>query len=411
MNFLKRLHFKQFRFDFFAGITVGIVTIPQGMAFALLAGLPPIYGLYGSFIPLIIYAFFSSSNYLNVGPVSVISIFIFETLSPFVDPFSTAYVNAVVILGLMTGIIQLMFGALALGKYFDYLPKAVISGFIQAAAVVIMLSQLTPALEIHYPEGYGYFSKLAFTMQHPELIHRSSALLFFGSLLTLFVFGRVIPNFPTAIVLLVLTGSLAYLFSFEIIGVQLIGDVPNGLPSLILPTITWDSLSYFPGALGIAFVASIGSYVMTKNVEKHQEYPVHVNQELLALGLSKVVSAFFGALIPAGSFNRSILNMKVGAKTQLSGLIASSIIILTLLFLTEVVYYLPQPVIAALIVYSVYFLFDFPLVKRLIKSDKKEALLLGITFMNTLILGFVYGILIGLMISLASTFMLKRIRS
>ena len=408
MDILKRLHFKQFRFDFFAGITVGIVTIPQGMAFALLAGLPPIYGLYGSFIPLIIHAFFSTSNYLNVGPVSVISIFIFETLSPYVDPFSTVYVNAVVVLGIMTGIIQLLFGILALGKYFDYLPKAVISGFVQAAAVVIILSQLTPALEIDYPVGYGYFSKVFYTIQHPELIHSFSAFLFFGSVLTLFIFGRLFPNFPTAIVLLISTGSMAYFFSFEAYGIQLIGAVPNGLPNLILPSFTWGSLSYLPGALGIAFVASIGSYVMANNVEKHQEYPVKINQELFALGLSKVVSAFFGALIPAGSFNRSILNMKVGAKTQLAGLVASLVIILTLLFLTEVVYFLPQPVIAALIVYSVYFLFDFPLIKQLIQSDKKEALLLGLTFFITLSLGFVYGILIGLMISLLTSFVFNR---
>lgn len=410
MDFLKRLQIKQFQFDFFAGITVGIVTIPQGMAFALLAGLPPIYGLYGSFIPLIIYAFFSSSNYLNVGPVSVISIFIFEILSPYVNPFSIAYVNAVVVLGIMTGVIQLLFGVFALGKYFDYLPKGVISGFVQAAAVVIMLSQLGPALEINYPSGYGYFSKLIYTIQHFELIHVFSSLLFFGSLLILFVFSWVFPNFPTAIALLVITGSLAYFFSFEAYGIQLIGKVPNGLPTFILPNFNWESLSYLPGALGIAFVASIGSYVMAKNVEKQQDYPVNVDQDMFALGLSKVVSAFFGSLIPAGSFNRSILNMKVGAKTQISGLIASFIIILTLLFLTDIVYFLPQPVIAALIVYSVYFLFDFPLIKQLIRSDKKEAVLLGITFLITLSLGFVYGILIGLMISLITTFILNRLR-
>ena len=134
--------------DFLAGITIGIVTIPQAMAFAILAGVPPIYGLYGSFIPLLVYGFLSSSNYLNVGPVSIISIFVFNVLSHNVRPFTPEYINDLVILGIMVGLIQLFFGVFGLGKFLRYIPKSIISGFIQAAAILIIISQLSTAFGI-----------------------------------------------------------------------------------------------------------------------------------------------------------------------------------------------------------------------------------------------------------------------
>ena len=139
--------------DLLAGITVGIVTIPQAMAFAILAGIPPIYGLYGSFIPLLIYGFLSSSNYLNVGPVSIVSIFIFDVLSNTVEPFTTEYINDLVILGILVGVIQFLFGVFGFGKFLRYIPISIISGFIQAAAIIIIISQFTTAFGVEFPDN------------------------------------------------------------------------------------------------------------------------------------------------------------------------------------------------------------------------------------------------------------------
>lgn len=393
--------------DLLAGITVGIITIPQAMAFALLAGLPPIYGLYGALIPLVVYALLGTSNYLNVGPVSVISIFVYESLTPFEDPFTPEFVVAVVNLGLLIGLIQVLAGVFQLGRFVNYLPKSVVSGFVQAAAVVIIISQLSPGFGIPISSKISYVERLYQIGLSVSDFNLITTGLFIGSLILLFLTRRLLPQFPTAIVLLLITGLSAYIFDFESLGIALIGEVPQGLPSFIFPKFGQDFWRYMPSAFGIAFVTSIGSFVMAKNVEDQQSSRWKPNQDLIALGLTKIVSAFFGSLVPAGSFNRSILVLKSGAKTQLASLVAALILLLTLLFLTPIVYYLPQSVIAAIIVYSVYFLFDFPLILYFWAKDKRQFIYLIVTTVTTLSLGFVEGILIGLLIAILGQNLLK----
>ena len=205
-----------------------------------------------------------------------------------------------------------------------------------------------------------------------------------------------------------MSGLASFLLDFEAMGVALIGEVPVGLPVFIMPSFSSESLRLLPGALGIAFVASIGSVIMAKNLEESQPFPLDVNQDLRALGLTKIASAFFGSLVPAASFNRTILNIKVGAQTQVAGLFAALIILLTLLFLTPIVYFLPQSVIAAIIIYSVYFLFDFSLIKQLLMTSKIDAFYLLFTTVMTLVFGFVFGIFLGVFISLLGNYLRKR---
>ena len=407
MNFFNPPENYRYRDDLVAGITVGVITIPQAMAFALLAGLPPIYGLYGAFIPLLVYALLGSSNYLNVGPVSVIAIFVFESLSPIVTPFTFDFVIAVVTLGLLIGLIQVLAGVFKLGRFVNYLPKSVVSGFVQAAAVVIIISQLSPAFGVPVSLKASYAERLYQLYLSIADFNLITTALFLVSLSLLFVFAKVFPKFPTAIVLLMITGIAAFVFDFESLGIRLIGEVPQGLPHLILPQFDQNSWRYLPSAFGIAFVTSIGSFVMAKNVEEHQLTPWKPNQDLIALGLAKIISALFGSLVPAGSFNRSILVIKSGAKTQLAGLIAATILLFTLLFLTPIVYYLPQSVIAAIIVYSVYFLFDFRLISHLWASDKKQFIYLLATAGTTLSVGFVEGIILGILIAFLGEYLFK----
>ena len=397
----------RFRDDIIGGITVGVITIPQAMAFALLAGLPPIYGLYGSFIPLVVYALFGTSNYLNVGPVSVISIFVFESLSPFEEPFTAAFIIAVVNLGLFIGLIQVLCGVLKLGRFVHYLPMSVVSGFVQAAAVVIIISQLPSAFGVSLYLKSSYLERLYQLWWSRADFNLMSTGLFIGSLLLLFILAKVRPQFPTAIVLLVTTGVTAFVFDFESRGISLIGEVPQGLPSLIIPKFSQEMWLYLPSAFGIAFVTSIGSFVMAKKVEERQVKPWKPNRDLIALGLAKIISALFGSLVPAGSFNRSILVIKSGAKTQLTGLVAALILIFILLYLTPIVYFLPQAVIAAIIVYSVYFLFDFPLIFELWAKDKKQFVYLLATAITTLSIGFVEGIMVGLLMAILGEYLLK----
>ena len=402
-NFPKKYSFIN---DLNAGITIGIVTIPQAMAFSILAGLPPIYGLYGSFIPLLIYGLLSSSNYLSVGPVSIISIFIFNVLSQNVEPFTKEYINDLVILGIMVGLIQLLFGIFRVGKFLRYIPISIISGFIQAAAILIISSQLTSAFGIEFPvDG---LKKIPYLIFHLHELKLNTTLLFLISIVFLFLFAKFFPRFPTSISLVFITGILSYMLDFEKHGLLLIGDVPRGLPEFIFPTFDNDSIKYLPGAFGIAFIASIGSSIMALKLESTQPKRINLNREYIALGIAKLLSSFFGSLLSAGSFNRTILAYKIGGKTQITSIVSSIIILFTILFLTPVVYYFPQSVISAIIIYSVYFLFDFELIFKLWKEDKIELLYIFITMIVTLFFGLVEGILLGVLIKYLGDYFFRK---
>ena len=392
--------------DLLAGITIGIVTIPQAMAFAILAGIPPIYGLYGSFIPLLIYGVLSSSNYLNVGPVAIVSIFIFDILSKNVQPFTTEYINDLIVLGMMVGAFQIIFGVFKLGKFLRYIPISIISGFIQGAAIVIITSQLTTAFGIEFPvDG---LKKIPYLFTHLNELKINTTVLFLISLIFLFLFAKFFPRFPTSISLVLVTGILSYLLDFEKYGLLLIGEVPRGLPEFIFPTVNIDAIGYLPGAFAIAVIASIGSSIMALKLELKQSKKINLNREYISLGLAKFLSAFFGSMVSAGSFNRTILAYKIGGKTQITSIVSSLIILFTILFLTQVVYYFPQSVIASLIIYSVYFLFDFNLIFKLWREDKIELSYIFITMLATLIIGFIEGILLGVFIKFFGDYIFKK---
>ena len=403
-NFPKKYFFLD---DLLAGITVGIVTIPQAMAFAILAGIPPIYGLYGSFIPLFIYGFLSSSNYLNVGPVSIVSIFIFDVLSNNVKPFTTEYINDLVILGIMVGVIQFLFGVFGFGKFLRHIPMSIISGFIQAAAIIIIISQFTTAFGVEFPV-HG-LKKIPYLLTHLHELKLNTTLLFLISIIFLFLFAIFLPRFPTSIFLVLVTGILSYLFDFEKYGLLLIGEVPSGLPEFIFPTFSINALKYFPGALGLAIITSIGSSIMAIKLEPYQPKKIKLDREYMSLGLAKIISSFFGSMLSAGSFNRTILAYKIGGKTQITGIVSSIIILFTILYLTPVVYYFPQSVIAALIIYSVYFLFDFNLMFKLWREDKIELSYIFVTMAITLFIGLVEGILLGVFIKYLGDYIYKKI--
>ena len=392
--------------DLLAGITIGIVTIPQAMAFAILAGIPPIYGLYGSFIPLLIYGVLSSSNYLNVGPVAIVSIFIFDILSKNVQPFTTEYINDLIILGMMVGAFQIIFGVFKLGKFLRYIPISIISGFIQGAAIVIITSQLTTAFGIEFPvDG---LKKIPYLFTHLNELKINTTVLFLISLIFLFLFAKFFPRFPTSISLVLVTGILSYLLDFEKYGLLLIGEVPRGLPEFIFPTVNIEAIGYLPGAFAIAVIASIGSSIMALKLELKQSKKINLNREYISLGLAKFLSAFFGSMVSAGSFNRTILAYKIGGKTQITSIVSSLIILFTILFLTQVVYYFPQSVIASLIIYSVYFLFDFNLMFKLWREDKIELSYIFITMLATLFIGFIEGILLGVFVKFFGDYIFKK---
>ena len=387
--------------DISAGLTVGVMLIPQGMAYAMLAGLPPIYGLYASTIPLFIYAILGTSRQLAVGPVAMVALLISSGVGAIVPIGSEEFVSLAILLALMVGIIQFVMGALRLGLLVNFLSHPVIAGFTSAAAIIIAFSQLKHLLGIHIPRGKVHETVVNFA-ENIGAINIPTLYLGLGAIVILIVIKKWMKRLPGPIIVVIFGTLAVYFLGLHDQGVRIIKEVPSGLPSFSLPIINGDNLiRLLPIALTISFIGFLESFAVGKVLQsKHRNYKISANQELIALGLANVVGAFFKAFPVMGGFGRSAVNNQAGAKTGLAAMISASLILVALLFLTSYFYYLPNAVLAAIIIVAVYGLIDFKEAKHLWKHDKKDFLVFMTTALGTLILGIEEGILIGVLLSL-----------
>ncbi|MEM7511139.1 MAG: solute carrier family 26 protein [Bacteroidota bacterium] len=387
--------------DISAGLTVGVMLIPQGMAYAMLAGLPPIYGLYASTIPLLIYALFGTSPQLAVGPVAMDSLLVASGVSQFAEIGTSEYISMAILLALMVGVIQLLMGVFRLGFLVNFLSHPVLVGFTSAAALIIATSQLTHLLGIDIPrlkvhETLLLVSKQLSTINFPTL------LMGIGGIGLLVIAKRAKRRIPGPLIIVALGILITYFFSLPEIGIKIVEDIPAGLPSVSLPEITTSRVSQLlPIAITIAFIGFMESIAISKALEsKHKSYEVVPNQELTAIGLANSLGSFFSGFPVTGGFSRSAVNDQAGAKTGLASIITAGIIVLTLLFLTPIFYFLPKTVLAAIIMSAVLGLINIKAARHLWKTDKKEFALFLFTAIATLALGIKEGILLGVVLSL-----------
>lgn len=387
--------------DVSAGMIVAVMLIPQGMAYAMLAGLPPVIGLYSATIPLFVYALLGSSKQLAVGPVAIVSLLVFSGVSSLAEPGTDEYIAYVFLLSLMVGVIKLILGLLRLGVLVNFVSHAVISGFTSAAAIIIGLSQLNHLLGFELPQSENVFVLLLLAAQQFSGIHPLTFLLGLGSIAVMVFLKRVAPRFPAP--LLVVAGStlIVYLFQLDQWGVKIVGDIPKGIPRFSLPAFSMESItSLFPIAITIAFIGYMESIAIAKAIASKENYQVDANKELRALGLANIVGSFFSSYPVTGGFSRSAVNYQSGARTGLASMITVFLIFLTLLFFTPVFYYLPRTVLAAIIMMAVFGLIDVKEAKRLFQLKKVDGWTLLITFVATLVLGIEDGILLGVAVSL-----------
>ena len=387
--------------DFSAGLIVAIMLIPQGMAYAMLAGLPPVIGLYASTIPLIIYALFGTSRQLAVGPVAMVSLLVLAGVSTLAEPGTDTYISLVILLMLMIGFIQFFMGVFRLGFLVNFLSHAVISAFTSAAAIIIGLSQLKHLLGVKLEAEKDVFKIIWEAIQRISEVNRITFSIGVASILLLVLLKRWAPKFPGPLAVVVLSILTVYLFQLERMGVKIIGEVPSGLPTFTLPFIQLaDLLALLPIALAISFIGFMESIAMAKAIATKEKYKVVPNKELIALGLANVGGSFFAGYPVTGGFSRSAVNYQAGAKTPLASMITAILIILTLLFFTGLFYYLPNAVLAAIIMVAVYSLIDVKEAKRLFSVRKLDGWTWVITLLATLFIGIEQGILIGVAFSL-----------
>jgi len=387
--------------DILAGLTVAIMLVPQGMAYAMLAGLPPVTGLYASTIPIVIYALFGSSRHLSVGPVAVVSLLVFAAGSKIAQAGSEEYITVILLLTLMVGLIQFLLGILRLGFLVNFVSEAVISGYTSAAALIIWSSQLKHLLGLKLSGAHSFFHTLIEVVQHISQTNLITLAIGLVSVILLIVLRKKFPLFPASILIVIGSALFIYLLDLHKFGVQTVGTVPRGLPSFSIPGFGFKSIiSLLPTAMTISFVAYMESISIAKFIAARQKYKVDPNQELRAIGLANVVSAFFSAYTVTGGFSRTAVNYQAGARTPLASVVTAVLVTLTLLFLTPLFFHLPNAVLAAIITVAVLGLIEFKEAKYFLKVKKSNGFALLVTFIITLAFGVVKGILAGVGFSL-----------
>jgi len=387
---------QDFSGDLAAGLTVGVMLIPQGMAYAVLAGLPAIYGLYASTVALIVYALFGSSRKLAVGPMAMVSLMVASGVGGIVEGEGGRFIELAIVLGLLVGFIQLIFGLLRLGFVIRWLSKPVIGGFTSAVALVIAASQLKDFLRLEIPRGQIY-ETLASVWAQWGGIHWPTFLFASIALLLLVIMKRIHRRIPGALVVVVLGMLGVGYWQLDVIGIEVIGFVPEGLPAFGLPVFSiQDVYKLLPSAFAISLVGFIGSYSIAKVVEEDDNEELDENQELIGLGLANLGGALFQGFPITGSLSRTAINSDAGARTGLASIISGALIVFTLLYLTPYFYYLPKAVLAAIIMASVLGLVDIKEVIRLWKANKKGFVLFVGTAIGTLVFGIEEGVLLGI---------------
>ena len=404
--------------DVIAGAIVTVMLIPQSLAYAMLAGLPPQAGLYASLLPIFAYALFGSSMTLAVGPVAVASLMTATALAPLASVGSVDYAALAVILALLSGVMLFVFGLLRLGFLAYFLSHPVISGFISGSAVVIAIGQLKYIFGIQTPRG-GIITTLSGLLEGLPTLNVTTTLLGCGALLFLFFARRYLASVLKKIGLSEKSADLAAKLAPMLVvivatlianlgqldqqaHVSVVGSVPAGLPSLSLPTIAWhDIRALWLPALLISLVGFVESVSVAQSLALKRNQRITPDKELLGIGAANIASALSGGYPVTGGFARSVVNFSAGANTPAAGVVSAIFMAVVVAVTTSWFYYLPHAVLAATIIVAVMGLIDFKTLQQSWHYDRADAISLILTFLGVIFLGVEEGIVIGVVLSLA----------
>jgi SulP family sulfate permease len=392
------------RADAIAGLIGAIVVLPQGVAFATLAGLPPEYGLYCAMVPTLVAAIFSSSLHAVAGPTNPVSLMVFAVLSPLAVPFTPHYVELAFTLALMSGVIMLALGLLGFGTLVNFVSRSVIVGFTAALGVFILLSQLGNFLGIESPPS-AFAGLVARTFMHLGDTRPWVALVAAATVAVGAASHRVLPRIPPMLAAMVL-GSVAAFFLNQTLGVErtglrTLGPLPGALPPLSHPDLSLATLQdLLPAAIAVALVSLTQAMSITHAIALKSGQRLDDNQEFIAQGLANVTAAFFSGFPTSASANRCGINYDAGARTPMAAMFAALLLVAVLLAIAPLVAYLPIAVIAGLLVLVAWNLIDLPRIRGILATSRGEGAVLLITFVATLLLDLEFAILVGVLVSL-----------
>ena len=402
---------KILRADLVAGLTVALVLIPQSMAYATLAGLPEVYGLYISFVPVFIAALWGSSRQLGTGPVAVVSTMTATMLTPIVIPmlgseytqeeYLALYVPTAMFLTLLVGVFQFLLGLFRLGAIVNFLSHPVIVGFTNAAALFIGLTQVSKIFGVEMPgsaSDHFLMVRILGVIQNMDLVHLETLLMGIASFAIMIGLKLYAPKIPAVLVAVVSTTVVSYLIGFEKMGGHVVGTIPEGLPGFVMPAFSFEAFSgLFLSAIIIAMVGFMEAISIAKAMAAKSKDRIDPNQELIGQGLANICGSFFQSYPASGSFSRSAVNFNAGAKTGFSSVVTAIIVVITLLFLTPLLHHLPKATLAAVVIMAVFGLINFKAVKHIWVANKHDGVAAMVTFVATIASApkLDHGILIG----------------
>ncbi len=411
LQWIPLLSGKNVQADLLAGITGAIIVLPQGVAFALIAGLPPEYGLFTAMITPIIAALFGSSFHLVSGPTTAISLVVFASLSKDAVPGTPLYIQLAVTQCFMAGVFQLIFGLFRVGKLVKYVSQTVIAGFTAGAAILIITSQLPHILGVHLPNGLSFLGNWKSLLLSWDQINQWVLLVGAGTWLMAVGLKRIWPKLPYMLIAMVFGSVLNLAIGGVEKGVPLVGEISESLPAFAWPDLALENVKLlFGDALAIALLGLIQSVAIARAIALQSKQELNANQEFVGQGLSNVLGSMFSCYAGAGSFTRSGLNYQSGAKTPLSAIFASAFLAIMVLMFASLTAYLPLPSMGGIILIVGANLIDLSYIKDIFKGKDQEIVVLLVTFLSTLFLDLQYAIYLGVFTSFVF-YLFKRARS
>ncbi len=380
LKWLLKYKKKNFYFDFVAGINVGILLIPQGMAYALIAGLPPIYGLYAALTPQIVYAILGTSRQLAVGPVAIDSLIVASGLGIISISSPEQYILMAISLAFIVGSFQIIMALFRFSFITNFLSKPIINGFVSALAIIIGFGQLKYLLGISLSQTSLIQNILIDIYNNINQINLPTLYLGLSSILIILFVKKYKPKFPIYFIILISGTFISYIFNLNKTGIDVVGNIPKGLPEFKIPLLNYDIIiDLFTIGITLAILGYIHAISIAKKIEeKHNFYKINTNQELLALGMSNIIGSFFQSYPVSGGLSRSAVNDESGAKSGISAIISAFIVALIIIFFTTYLYHLPKAVLSSIIIVAVFNLIDYKFPRKLFSNFIDEFFLFTI---------------------------------
>ena len=387
--------------DFFAGLTGAIIVLPQSVAFATIAGMPPEYGLYAAMVVPIIAALFGSSFHLISGPTTAISIVVFAAVSKYAAPGSEEFVALALTLTFLAGVYQLVFGLAKFGLLVNFVSHNVVIGFTAGAAILIASSQIPYILGIHIPRGEGFINTWIDLYSGVGEFNIYLLIVGLGTLVSAIIIKLIRPKFPYLLIGMFVGGFLAFYLSSFTDSIETVGVMPAYFPPLSSPNFSLNSLkSLAPEAFAIALLGLIEASSIGRSIATKSNQRINPSQEFIGQGASNIVGSFFSGYASSGSFTRTGVNFESGARTPLSAILAALFLMVIVLLVGPLISYLPYAAMAGIILIVAYNLIDFQSIKKTFTYSKSESVIFTATFLSTLLFELEFAIYLGVLLSL-----------